>query len=180
MLRLFHAAQANDLDIHPNALRWITRELKLIDGIRDDPEANRLFLEMLTSRKDPETTLRRLNEAGVFGRFVPDFGRVVAQMQHDMYHVFTVDEHTIFAIGMLQRHRGRQVQGLDADRVRGGAQDLVAPRALRRAAAARHRQGPRRRPFGARRRGRAAPGAALRADAGGDRDRRRGWSATTW
>ncbi len=101
MLRLFHAAQANDLDIHPNALRWITREIKLIDGIRDDPEANRLFLEMLTSRKDPETTLRRLNEAGVFGRFVTDFGRVVAQMQHDMYHVFTVDEHTIFAIGIL-------------------------------------------------------------------------------
>ncbi len=101
MLRLFHAAQANDLDVHPNALRWITREIRLVDTIRDDPEANRLFLEMLTSKKDPETTLRRLNEAGVFGRFVPDFGRVVAQMQHDMYHVFTVDEHTIFAIGIL-------------------------------------------------------------------------------
>jgi [protein-PII] uridylyltransferase len=102
MLRLFHAAQANELDIHPNALRWITRELRHIDRIRNNKEANRLFLEMLTSKKDPETTLRRLNEAGVFGRFVPDFGRVVAQMQHDMYHVFTVDEHTIFAIGILR------------------------------------------------------------------------------
>jgi len=58
---------------------------------------------MLTSEKDPETTLRRLNEAGVFGRFVPDFGRVVAQMQYNMYHHFTVDEHTIFAIGELHR-----------------------------------------------------------------------------
>jgi [protein-PII] uridylyltransferase len=101
ILRLFHAAQKEKLDIHPKALRAITRNLHAIDGIREDPEANRLFVEMLTSEKDPETTLRRLNEAGVFGRFVPDFGRVVAQMQHDMYHVYTVDEHTIFAIGIL-------------------------------------------------------------------------------
>jgi [protein-PII] uridylyltransferase len=101
MLRLFHAAQWRELDIHPRALRHVTRHLRLIDSVRDDPEANRLFLEMLTSQKDPETTLRRLNEAGIFGRFVPDFGRVVAQMQHDLYHVYTVDEHTIFAIGIL-------------------------------------------------------------------------------
>ena len=63
--------------------------------LRENPEANRLFLEILTSRKDPETALRRMNEAGVFGRFIPDFGRVVAQMQYDMYHVYTVDEHTL-------------------------------------------------------------------------------------
>ncbi len=101
VLRLFHAAQKHDLDIHPRALRAITRNLHEIDGIREDAEANQLFIEMLTSKKDPEKTLRRLNEAGVFGRFVPDFGRVVAQMQHDMYHVYTVDEHTVFAIGIL-------------------------------------------------------------------------------
>jgi [protein-PII] uridylyltransferase len=71
--------------------------------LRDSPEANRLFLEILTSKKDPETALRRLNEAGVFGRFIPDFGRVVAQMQYDMYHVYTVDEHTLFAIGILHQ-----------------------------------------------------------------------------
>ena len=44
-----------------------------------------------------------MNEAGVFGRFVPDFGRVVAQMQFDMYHHYTVDEHSIRAIGLLSR-----------------------------------------------------------------------------
>ncbi|MEK9644238.1 MAG: [protein-PII] uridylyltransferase [Alphaproteobacteria bacterium] len=101
VLSLFHAAQKHDLDIHPKALRAITRNLHEIDGIREDEEANHLFVEMLTSKNDPEKTLRRLNEAGVFGRFVPDFGRVVAQMQHDMYHVYTVDEHTVFAIGIL-------------------------------------------------------------------------------
>ncbi len=101
ILRLFHVAQENDLDIHPATLRLITQNIRLVDRLRSDPEANRLFMAMLTSRHDPETTLRRLNEAGVFGRFVPDFGRVVAQTQHDMYHTYTVDEHTIRAIGIL-------------------------------------------------------------------------------
>ncbi|MDE2227658.1 MAG: [protein-PII] uridylyltransferase [Alphaproteobacteria bacterium] len=104
LLRLFHVAEEHDLDIHPHALRLITHNLRLIDAdLRADPEANRLFMDILTSRKDPEVALRRLNEAGVFGRFVPDFGRVVAQMQYDMYHIYTVDEHTIFAIGILAK-----------------------------------------------------------------------------
>src|SRR5437660_9519706 len=104
LLRLFHVAQQHDLDIHPRALRAVTQSLRLVDGkLREDPEANRLFLEILASRKDPETALRRMNEAGVFGRFIPDFGRVVAQMQYDMYHVYTVDEHTIRAIGVVHQ-----------------------------------------------------------------------------
>ena len=104
LLRLFHVAQEHDLDIHPRALRAVTQSLRLINAeLRENPEANRLFLEILTSKKDPETALRRMNEAGVFGRFIPDFGRVVAQMQYDMYHVYTVDEHTLFAIGILHK-----------------------------------------------------------------------------
>jgi [protein-PII] uridylyltransferase len=104
LLRLFHEAQRHGLDIHPRALRLVQQNLNLIDaGLRANPEANRLFLEMLTSQHDPEKTLKRLNEAGVFGRFIPDFGRVVAQMQYDMYHAYTVDEHTIRAIGILHR-----------------------------------------------------------------------------
>lgn len=104
MIRLFHVAQDNDLDIHPNALRAITRALSSIGAkLRDDAEANRLFLEILSSRKDPEIALRRMNEAGVLGRFLPDFGRIVGMMQFDMYHHFTVDEHTLFAIGILHK-----------------------------------------------------------------------------
>lgn len=103
-IRLFHVAQKHDLDIHPAALRALTRALPTsIKNLRDEPEANRLFLDILAGPKDPETTLRRMNEAGVLGRFLPDFGRVVAQMQYDMYHVFTVDEHTLFAIGILHK-----------------------------------------------------------------------------
>ncbi|NQU60114.1 MAG: [protein-PII] uridylyltransferase [Rhodospirillales bacterium] len=102
LLKLFHVAQAEDADIHPNALRLVTQNLDLIDdGLQNDPAANRLFMDMLVG-KNPEIILTRLNEAGVFGKFLPDFGRVVAQMQYDMYHVYTVDEHTIRAIGLLK------------------------------------------------------------------------------
>ena len=103
-LRLFYLADQKGVDVHPDALRHVTRNLSLIDdALRADPEANRLFLEMLCSRRDPERTLRMMNEAGVFGAFVPDFGRIVAKMQFNMYHHYTVDEHLIRAIGHLSR-----------------------------------------------------------------------------
>ena len=104
MLRLFHEAQRLGLDIHPQALRLVQQNLRLVDArLRADPQANRLFVEMLTHEGDPEQALKRLADAGVFGRFIPEFGRVVSQMQYDMYHVYTVDEHTIRAIGILSR-----------------------------------------------------------------------------
>lgn len=108
LLKLFSEADRVEADIHPEALRSVYKNLKLINAsVIENPEANELFINMLTGRGAPELTLRRLNEAGVLGRFVPDFGRVVAQMQYDMYHVYTVDEHTINAIGILgQIERG--------------------------------------------------------------------------
>jgi [protein-PII] uridylyltransferase len=104
LLKIFWLADEYDYDIHPDALRLVNKSLKRIDGrLRRNTEANEYFLSVLTSRKTPEKSLRRMNEAGVFGRFVPDFGRIVAMMQHDMYHHYTVDEHTIRAIGLLSQ-----------------------------------------------------------------------------
>ena len=100
MIRIFHIADAKFVDVHPDALRTITRSLDAItDDVRRDSEANRLFLEILSSRNNPERALRLMNEAGVFGRFVPEFGRVVGLMQFNMYHHYTVDEHLIRAVG---------------------------------------------------------------------------------
>ena len=102
LLELFALAARERLEIHPAAMRAATRDAPLIDrDVRRDPRANALFLEVLTCIHSPEVVLRWMNEAGVFGRFVPDFGRVVAQMQFDMYHHYTVDEHSIRAIGLL-------------------------------------------------------------------------------
>lgn len=103
LLRIFAVAQKHDVEIHPTAMTAMSHSLRLVDRLREDPVANAQFLEMLTSEKGPEVTLRRLSEVGILGRFIPDFGRVVAQMQYDMYHSYTVDEHTIFAIGILAR-----------------------------------------------------------------------------
>jgi [protein-PII] uridylyltransferase len=104
LVEIFQIAEEDGYEIHPETMRQITRDAALIkDEVRDDPEANEVFLKLLTGRNDPETVLRWMNEAGVFGRFVPDFGRVNAQMQFDMYHHYTVDEHTIRAIGLLAR-----------------------------------------------------------------------------
>lgn len=103
LISLFHTALKHDLDIHPNALSLVTRNLRRVTRLRNNEQANRLFVEMLTSPTDPESALRHMSEAGVLARFIPDFGRVVAQMQYDMYHVYTVDEHTLLAIGILHR-----------------------------------------------------------------------------
>lgn len=102
ILRIFHVSDSESLDIHPDALRLMQPHLAKINGaFRRNDEANSLFLEILSSKHNAEITLRRMNEAGVLGAFIPDFGRVVAQMQYDMYHHYTVDEHTIRAIGLL-------------------------------------------------------------------------------
>lgn len=109
MLEIFALAQQLGLDIHPKSLHAISRSLSLVNAdLRASDEANRLFMDMLTSPKQPHITLRRMNEAGVLGKFIPDFGRIVGQMQFDMYHTFTVDEHTINAISILDGIRHGQ------------------------------------------------------------------------
>jgi [protein-PII] uridylyltransferase len=101
VMRLFRLAQSRGLDVHPSAERIIAQRLAAIDGLRTDPEAGRVFLEILTSTQRPEAVLRRMSEVGVLGRLLPEFGHVIAQMQYDMVHVYTVDEHIIRAVGML-------------------------------------------------------------------------------
>ncbi|HMI96159.1 MAG TPA: [protein-PII] uridylyltransferase [Micropepsaceae bacterium] len=114
LIRLFHVADSKDLDVHPATLRSVTRQLDLIDdNLRYSEQANRLFLDILCSRRDPERSLRRMNEAGVMGRFMPEFGRVVALMQFNMYHHYTVDEHLLVAVGNVARmERGELRQEL--------------------------------------------------------------------
>ncbi len=101
---MFQIAEREGLTIHPDTMRQAGRDNGVIKAAtRKDARANALFLDLLAGRNDPESVLRWMNEAGVFGRFVPDFGRVNAQMQFDMYHHYTVDEHTIRAIGLLSK-----------------------------------------------------------------------------
>ena len=102
LIRIFHLAQKHNLAFHPEAMRIATHSLKLIGkDVREDPEANKLFLEILTSKNATEIVLRRMNEVGVLGAFVHSFGKIVAMMQFNMYHHYTVDEHLLRCIGVL-------------------------------------------------------------------------------
>lgn len=102
LIRVFKIANNSGRSFHPDLLYLISRSLKMIDAdLRANEQANELFLEILCSKRDPETILRKMNEAGVLGRFIPSFGKVVAMMQFNMYHHYTVDEHTIRTIGIL-------------------------------------------------------------------------------
>ena len=102
LIRIFHLAQKYNLAFHPDAMRAVTRSLNLVDAkLRANEEANRLFVEILTSKNDPETVLRRMNKSGVLGHFVRAFGKIVAMMQFNMYHHYTVDEHLLRCIGVL-------------------------------------------------------------------------------
>jgi [protein-PII] uridylyltransferase len=102
LIKSFLVAGRNDLLFHPDAIKQITRSLRLIGhDVRNDPRANEWFLEILTSPRTVERILRQMNESGVLGKFVPEFGKIVALMQFNMYHHYTVDEHLIRAVGVM-------------------------------------------------------------------------------
>src|ERR1700761_480950 len=102
LLRMFKIADERNLDLHPDAFTAATRSLPLItSGVRRDRHAAKVFLVILAHGRDPQRTLTLMTEAGVLGRYLPEFGRIVAQMQFNMYHSYTVDEHTLRAVGVI-------------------------------------------------------------------------------
>ncbi|HET9580084.1 MAG TPA: [protein-PII] uridylyltransferase [Usitatibacter sp.] len=87
------------------ALRALSRALPLIDRrFRDDPANRRRFMEIMRAER-LTWTMRRMSRYGVLGRYLPAFGRIVGQMQHDLFHVYTVDEHILMVIRNLRRFR---------------------------------------------------------------------------
>lgn len=102
LLRLFQLSDARDLDLHPDAFTAVTRHLGLITSrVRRDPAAARVFLDILARSRKPRRMLELMNEAGLLGRYLPEFGHIVAKMQFNMYHCYTVDEHTLRAVGVI-------------------------------------------------------------------------------
>jgi [protein-PII] uridylyltransferase len=114
MLAIFEEALRTGYLIHPDAMRLIAANLDRIDDeMRASPEANRIFLDLLLKHGNPERALRRMNELGFLGAFMPEFAPIVAMMQFNMYHHYTVDEHTIQCIKTLaQIERGELVEEL--------------------------------------------------------------------
>ena len=102
IIKLFNISHNKNIDIHPKTLRYLTSLQRLINyEVRHDFDANKMFLDILTSDKDSTRTLRLMNESNILGKFIPEFQKIVGLMQFDMYHSYTVDEHTIFTISNL-------------------------------------------------------------------------------
>jgi len=110
ILRLFEEALRTGFLIHPEAMRAVSAHLNLIDDdMRRDPEAVRIFLDLMLKQGNPERALRRMNELGVLAAFLPEFAPIVAMMQFNMYHSYTVDEHTIQVISALAQIERREL-----------------------------------------------------------------------
>ena len=114
ILRIFEEALRTGMLIHPDAMRLIKANLDLIDDeMRNNPEAQRIFFDLLLKHGNPERALRRMNELGVLATFIPEFEPIVAMMQFNMYHSYTVDEHIIQCITNLSEiERGELKENL--------------------------------------------------------------------
>lgn len=110
LLRIFEEALRTGLLIHPDAMRLVTANLDLIDAnMRKLPAARKLFLDLLLKHGNPERALRRMNELGVLSAVIPEFEPIRAMMQFNMYHSYTVDEHTIQCISQLAKIERREL-----------------------------------------------------------------------
>jgi len=90
--------------VRANTVRLIRRHTALIDdSFRSDPRCRNLFMDILRQPRGITSALRAMNQFGVLGAYLPVFGRIVAQMQHDLFHVYTVDQHTLFVVRNLRR-----------------------------------------------------------------------------
>ena len=130
MLRLLRIARDRGLDLHPLTIRSFIQNERRAITLRDDPRAAAQFVDLLcgrpaekrrpgdrpgerppTQHPDGAKWLTILNETGFLGRYLPDWGRIVGKMQFDTYHIFTVDEHTIEAVKILNTmERGEMVE----------------------------------------------------------------------
>ncbi|MEM6375255.1 MAG: [protein-PII] uridylyltransferase, partial [Pseudomonadota bacterium] len=110
LMRLFEEALRTGLLIHPDAMRLVNANLHLIDdAFRNSTDARKLFLGLLLRNGNPERALRRMNELGLLSAYIPEFEPIRAMMQFNMYHSYTVDEHTIQCIGQLARIERREL-----------------------------------------------------------------------
>jgi len=106
MLELFLLLQDNPelSGVSAYTIGSIKRNLHLIDDeFRQNPRNHRLFLNILRAQKGVTHELRRMNLYGVLGLYIPSFGRIVGRMQYDLFHAYTVDEHTLFVVSNLRR-----------------------------------------------------------------------------
>ncbi|WP_226648410.1 [protein-PII] uridylyltransferase [Microbulbifer variabilis] len=97
--------------VRASTIRLIREHRHLIDEhFRADPANSELFMELLRSARGLSTQLSRMTRYGILGRYLPEFGRVTGQMQHDLFHIYTVDAHTLQVVRNMRSFRGPEAR----------------------------------------------------------------------
>lgn len=130
LMRVFLHAHQRGLRLHPDLTRLVRRHLALVGrAFRQDPQVHRTFVELLNERGHVAATLRAMHETGLLGRYLPEFGRLTCLVQHEFFHLYAADEHTLQCLEQLDQIWA--ATGPPLDKYRPLLQEIETPGLLR-------------------------------------------------